>query len=262
MTLQEVLNLIWDQIFVILYLATWIISVYRYRRFFDTPLKFFPMIIMYTFFNEILGYFITYSDQFQFFSDSKYTPNNIVIYNIYQVVFFVYIFDVYRKILKSDQLKKLVFYLIIAWVFGYLVNGILVNPLIYQTTYAHIFGSVLMVLISLMYLREKLNEESSHPLKFNLMFWVTIGLLAFYIPFPLILTFYKIKAVYGIWIFLKPILVTSIILMYGFIIFGLLIGKRRAFRWYSKTTYTSLPSWEAFFVIFAVQPNWNQSTVH
>lgn len=230
MTLQEILNLIWDQIFVVLYLVTWIISVYRYRRFFDTPLKFFPMIIMYTFFTELLGYFIMYNDEFQFFSDSKHTINNFIIYNIYQVVFFVYMFNVYRKILKNKRLKKYIFYFIIISSLGYITNAILINPLINQMTYAHILGSVLMVLISLMYLREKLNEESGHLLKFNLMFWVTIGLFAFYIPFPLILTFYKIKAVYGIWIFLKPILVTSIILMYGFIIFGLLIGKRRAFR--------------------------------
>ena len=153
-----------------------------------------------------------------------------IIYNIYQVVFFVYMFNVYRKILISKRLKKYIFYFIIISSLGYITNAILINPLINQMTYAHILGSVLMVLISLMYLREKLNEESGHLLKFNLMFWVTIGLFAFYIPFPLILTFYKIKAVYGIWIFLKPILVTSIILMYGFIIFGLLIGKRRAFR--------------------------------
>ncbi len=230
MSFQEFLKLLWNQIFMVLYLVTWIISVYRYKRFFDTQLKYFPMLVMYTFFTELLGYFIMYNDDFQFFSDGRYRLNNVIIYNLYQLVFFIFFFQVYRRTLKNNLTKKWVYYLSLLCIATYTTNAILVNPLIKQLTYAHIIGSLMLVLTIFFYLKEKKLETNSPSLKHNLMFWVSIGLLAFYITFPIIMTLYKFKLNVGFLIYLRPALVTSIAVMYGFIIFGLLIGQRKAFR--------------------------------
>lgn len=230
MTFQDFLKLLWDQYFMLLYLITWIISVYRYRRFYDTQLKYFPMLIMYTFLTELLGYFIMYNDAFQFFSDSRYQLNNVIIYNLYQLVFFLFFFDVYRKTLKNRFARKWTFYSIISCIGVYIMNAIFINPLINQMTYAHILGSFMLVLILVFYLKEKKSETSPFSLKNNLLFWVSIGLLTFYIPFPIIIALYKIDVKIGILVYLRPALVTSIALMYGFIIIGLLAGKRKAFR--------------------------------
>jgi hypothetical protein len=97
-------------------------------------------------------------------------------------------------------------------------------------TYAHILGSFMLVLIVIFYLREKKTETNSFSLRHNLLFWVSIGLLAFYIPFPVIITLYKIKVKIGVLVYLRPVLVSSIALMYSLIIIGLLVGKRKAFR--------------------------------
>ncbi|MCB0373917.1 MAG: hypothetical protein KDD31_12970 [Muricauda sp.] len=113
---------------------------------------------------------------------------------------------------------------------AYLVNAFLYNPLHNQMTYAHIIGSLMMLFILAKYFIEKYREENPQPLKFNVMFWISIGLLAFYTTFPAMLIAYKMKVSLQIQAYFRPVLVTSILLMYGFIIFGLLVGKRKAFR--------------------------------
>ena len=188
------------------------------------------MLIIYTFFTEVLGYFIKFSDQFQFFSDDRYTWHNVVIFNAYQLVFFLFFFEVYRKLLHNTKIKRWVLYLSIVCVIAYLVNAFLYNPLHNQMTYAHIIGSLMMLFILAKYFIEKYREENPQPLKFNVMFWISIGLLAFYTTFPAMLIAYKMKVSLQIQAYFRPVLVTSILLMYGFIIFGLLVGKRKAFR--------------------------------
>lgn len=188
------------------------------------------MLVMYTFVTEVLGYFIIYNEDFQFFSDSRYQVNNVIIYNIYQVVFFTYFFEVYRKILQNRFSKKITFYFVITCVTVYVINGAFINPLVNQMSYAHFVGSMMMVYIVILYLKEKRIEARPMFLKHNLMFWVSVGLLAFYIPFPIILMLYKVTTKIQILVLLKPALISAIILMYASILVGLLIGKRKAFR--------------------------------
>ncbi len=228
--LQELFKYLTEHFYVPLYLITWIIAVVRYRMYFDTPLKYFPMIIIYTFFTELLGVLIKYNNNFQFFSDGRYTWHNVIIYSVYQVVFFIFFFEVYRKVTNRQFLKKQIRYLSIFCIIAYIINAIVINPLHHQMTYAHIIGSLAMVYIIVRYYREKHLEELTQPLKFNLLFWISSGLLIFYTLFPIILTLYLLKFDIGIQIYLRPLLLTSIVLMYGLIILGLLIGKRKAFR--------------------------------
>lgn len=84
---EELFKYLTEHFYVPLYLITWVISIFRYRRYFDTPLKYLPMIIIYTFFTELLGVLIKYNNNFQFFSDGRYAWHNVIIYNVYQIVF-------------------------------------------------------------------------------------------------------------------------------------------------------------------------------
>ncbi|RIV31455.1 hypothetical protein D2V08_13455 [Flagellimonas lutimaris] len=226
---DNLIRFLTDHFYIPLYLITWIISVIRYKRFYDTPLKYLPMLIIYTFFTEVLGYFIKYYNEFVFFSDGRYAWHNVIIYNIYQIVFFIFFFEVYRKVLQRQSLKKQIRYLSFVCVLSYIINAIVYNPLHQQMTYAHIIGSVMMVYILIIYFREKYLEDTPYPLKFNLMFWLGSGLMIFYTFFPIISIIYLLKLNIGIQIYFRPILLTSIALMYGLIIIGLVIGKRKAF---------------------------------
>ena len=131
---------------------------------------------------------------------------------------------------QSQSLKKQIRYLSIVCVSAYVINAVVYNPLHRQMTYGHIIGSVMMIYILIIYFREKYVEETPYPLKFNLMFWLSSGLTIFYTFFPIISIIYLLKLNIGIQIYFRPILLTSIALMYGLIIIGLIIGKRKAFR--------------------------------
>lgn len=188
------------------------------------------MLIIYTFFTELLGYFIKFSSEFQFFSDERFARQNVIIYNVYQVVFFLFFFEVYRKTTKNLLLKKWISYGSVLSVFIYLVNAVLYNPLHNQLTHAHIIVSLMFIVVLVMYFQEKRGEESPYPQKHNLLFWVSAGLLAFYTLFPVILVLFKLKLSITAHVYLRPALLSSIVLMYGCLIIGLLVGKRKAFR--------------------------------
>lgn len=188
------------------------------------------MLIIYTFFTELLGYFIKFSSEFQFFSDERFARQNVIIYNVYQLVFFLFFFEVYRKITKNPVLKKWLFYGNVLCVLIYLVNAIVYDPLHHQLTYAHIIVSLMFIGVLIMYFKEKHAEESPYSQKYNLLFWVSVGLLVFYTLFPVILTMFRLKLSISVHIYLRPLLLGSIVFMYTCFIIGLLIGKRKAFR--------------------------------
>jgi len=227
---EDLIRIIRDHFYIPLYFITWLISVFRYRRFFDTPLKYLPMLIIYTFFTELLGYFIKFSDEYQFFSDARYNWHNVVIFNIYQMVFFLFFFQVYRRNTKLPWVKDWISRASIACVLLYVTNALMENPLHQQMTFAHIVVSFILIGILVLYLREKHLEKNPMSLRFNLLFWVTMGLLIFYSIFPFILMAYNLEFNIRIYVYLRPILICIIVLMYSCLIIGLLVGKRKAFR--------------------------------
>jgi len=227
---EDIIRIFRDHFYIPIYFLTWLISLIRYKRFYDTPLKYLPMLIIYTFFTELLGYFIKYSNEFLFFSDSRYTWHNVIIFNIYQVVFFIFFFEVYRRLTKKQAIKKQIRYLSIFCISAYVINALVYNPLHNQMTHAHIVGSLMMIYIVILYFKEKHHEGLAQPLKFNLMFWISSGLMIFYTLFPIVSIIYLLNFDIGIQIYFRPLLLTAIVLMYTLIIIGLIVGKRKAFR--------------------------------
>ena len=211
-------------------LLPWIVSVLTYRKYFDTALKYFPMFIAYTFFTEVLGYFIKFHEEFQFFSDDRYSWRNVIIYNIYQAATFFFFFWVYRKVIKSKIYKKWIKYGMIITMISYVSSLFFQNPFYVSLYYAYIIGSWVFLMCIILYFKEKRMEKNPYSQKFNLLYWVSIGSFAFYLLAPYILLAGYIQ--YEIWVMykFKPILITLIILMYTCFVIGLLISKRKAFR--------------------------------
>ena len=186
------------------------------------------MLIIYTFFTELLGYFIKYNDQFLFFSDYRYTWHNVIIYNVYQLIFFLFFYRVYRKNFKKKLHGNWAKYGSYLCILSYLVNSIFSNPLHHRLIYAHIVGSFILIFILVLYYLEKKSEESMYPQSQNLLFWVSIGLFVFYLVFPVISILGNVSI--DLQFYSRRILLSSIGIMYGCFIIGLLVGKRKAFR--------------------------------
>ena len=106
--MEELFKFLSEQYIIPFYLIVWLVAMSRYHTYFDTPMKYYPMYLMYTFLTELLGYFIKFHDEFQVVSDSNYDWYNVIIYNIYS-----YSFDINRTTIFSCIIE--IFYDICIW---------------------------------------------------------------------------------------------------------------------------------------------------
>lgn len=104
--MEELFKFLSEQYIIPFYLIVWLVAMSRYHTYFDTPMKYYPMYLMYTFLTELLGYFIKFHDEFQVVSDSNYDWYNVIIYNIYSVISFAFFYYLYWRLVKTDKYKK------------------------------------------------------------------------------------------------------------------------------------------------------------
>ena len=224
---QEYIEFGSKHFYIIVYFATLIIALLNYRKFFDTELKYFPALIAYTFFNELLGYFIRYSEQFAFFEDITFA--NDLIYNIYDVIYYMFFLWVFWNLEILNEQKKKIRLSAVLIILFYLINALVHNPLIMGLYYANSFSSIILVFIVLTYLKIQAKDLDWKIKKYNLMFWVSIGLLVFHTILPIIYLLLIYDSDLWLEFNFQLILRISIAVMYLLFNIGFLIGRRRAF---------------------------------
>lgn len=212
------------------YAVTLFISLATYRKYYDTELKYFPIIIAYTFFNEILGFLVRNYADISFFKNLKYSNVNEIIYNIYAVVFFAFFYHVYWRLIKNTTCKNWVVVGSAITLFAYVISAIFQNPIETNLFYAIAIGSWTLVFCVILYYYDKLLQHQNLLQTHNLMFWVSLSLLIFYSIFPLLFiigyTDYETWVAYD----LRSLLRALIVVMYSIFIIGFLKGRRLAFR--------------------------------
>lgn len=219
-----------EQYILPLYLIVWIVSVARYRSYFDTPLKYYPIYLMYTFLTEVLGYLIAHHEDFQFFSEEEYNWHNVIIFNIYSVISSQFFYYIYWKVLKIEKHRNWVKYGAVISLLGFVVSLFFQDPFHMNLYFADLLASTILVFAIVLYFKEKGNETSSYPWKHNLMFWMSLGMLVFYAIFPfLFLIAYEIPKIWTEYR-LRDVLKVLIVIMYGSFMIGVIFGKRKAFR--------------------------------
>lgn len=224
---QELFNFLSEHYNIPAYLVGLIISVLCYRRYFDTELKYFPLLIAYTFFNELLGYFIRYTDGFSFFSEDKYLNANDIIYNVYSLIFFGFFYYLYWRL--SKEYKHWILYCSLFALASFVVSSFFQNPFLQSLFYANCIGSWILLLFIILYLKELRPNLEWALQKHNLMFWVSLGLGVFYLFFPIIYLIGFLN--YELWqtLHLRMVLRILIVVMYGLFIIGFIRGQRRFF---------------------------------
>lgn len=227
--MNEVVAFLRAYYFILIYGLTLIISMFYYRKYFDTVLKYFPMVIAYTFFNELLGVLIRDFEQFQLVSEKQYAARNALIYNIYNLIFFPYFFYVYYYKIISKQKKRIIKVGIVLFAITSLVNTFLNDFNNHPQLYSYLAGVLVLILSIILYLLDLKKHDISIPKKYNLLVWVSYGLLFFniyYFPVKLIrninFDFYST--------YLNRSHLFMIVLMYVLFCIGFIKSKRRAFR--------------------------------
>lgn len=217
-----------ENYFMPLYVVTLAISVYRYRWYYDGILKYFPIILGYTLLSEILGYLVHEFDHFQIVGSEQYHYANNLIFNIYDIVFFLYFYYIFWKVIQKASYKSSVKIGAIIYLVSIVINTFLENALIFPQVYASTIGSVILVMCIVLYFKEIKSQE----LEINsLLVWVSVGLLIFNLLFPpiMIMGHFEYEAYKKL--HLRQLHYLLIVAMYSSICIGLItLGRTKSVR--------------------------------
>ncbi|MBQ4818756.1 hypothetical protein [Aquimarina sp. MMG016] len=161
-----------------------IIGVIYFYKYKNTALKYFLLLLWYVTINDIIGMYLR----------EKVTHYNAIIYNIYYVVNFTYLLLLYRAYLSNKKSKVVVLTFTLIYLFSFIVNGFFENYLIEFQRFPYIIAALFLIITVILYFSEVLNSEKVLHAKKNLLFWISVGLLLYYvgnIPFRIIRNYYQ-----------------------------------------------------------------------
>ncbi len=216
---QTILEFLKNNYYFLLYFAVLAIALLRYRRYFDSVLKYFPILIGYTILTEALGFLIANFEEFQINYSEEYPYSNNAIYNIYDLVFFFYFYSIFYKAIKARKLKSPIKYGAIIYAIATVLNPFFENWIVFPQTYASAVGSAVLIMSILLYfIDSKYRMEKNN----NLLVWIGIGLLIFNLFFPLIMLTALYNAEFYREFHLRQVHHVLIVAMYGCFITGFL----------------------------------------
>lgn len=166
------------------YVVALVLSIWKYPLYFNTVLKYIPILIGYALLSETLGFFIRNFDTFQIVSVEEYSYANNLVFNIYDIIFFLYFHYVYWKILKIKKHRTLILYGAFLYLGSCIINPFFQDFTIFAQIYASTTGSYLLVIYILLYFFE--HRKGLHR-KSDLLLWLSLGLLIFNLFFPFIM---------------------------------------------------------------------------
>lgn len=167
------------------YVITLIISLKAYGKYFDSVIKYLPIIITYTFLNELLGYYLLHNPNFYIFKDFKGLTTNHIIYNLFDLIFFPYFYYIFWSLISNIRYKKYIAIGSMVVVVGYLINAYFQNPMNYGLYYAYTLASYFLIFCIVLYFIDKKQTNKKIIQPYNLVFWLSLGLSILYIFSPI-----------------------------------------------------------------------------
>tara|TARA_R110000868_G_scaffold47637_2_gene155858 strand:- start:223 stop:921 length:699 start_codon:yes stop_codon:yes gene_type:complete len=215
-----------------LYALTFLLALYRYRKYFDTPFKYFPILLLYTLLTEYLGGLIRKGeiDNPFFIPTEAYLKNNTLIYNIYTIIFFSYFYYVFWKHLKNKDYKKWVLFTAIGFSITCLINLIFQRFDMDSQMIAYLYGAISLLAFICLYLEENLSNFKHTTISKKLLLWISLGLLLFFIGYIPIKITYKFMDYddMDFYYTLRRIHLSLIFIMYTFFSYGFIQMKGKS----------------------------------
>tara|TARA_R110002020_G_scaffold91560_3_gene222436 strand:+ start:43224 stop:43925 length:702 start_codon:yes stop_codon:yes gene_type:complete len=208
-----------------MYGITLALALWRYPYYFDTPLRFYPILLFYTFLNEILGAAVKNSKEFILVTHEFYRSYNWVIYNVYTVVFYLYFFFIFWKLGSSVHYKKWIVFSASIFMATVITNPFLQHILVPQV-YTYSVGGILLIICILLYLINTKLKAITLSEKFVL--WLCAGVLLFYtgyIPIKILRYYYTMEDIHEPSI-IRRIHLLLILGMYSLISIGFIRMRR------------------------------------
>ncbi len=148
---------------------------------YDRYVKFFRYIMIYIVCTETLGYVVYEYIGF---------PNNFI-YNIYSLVIYILYIQLTNMLVKSVLLKKVLNYFSIILILFFLADNLWNRNFFTELQMnTYFLGAVFLIISVAGYLYEIINTDKIVIFYKLRSFWVSMGLLLFYVPFiPVIVCF-------------------------------------------------------------------------
>jgi len=201
---------------VLIEVITVIIGFFYIKKIKNTVYVEFIYLLMYVAINEIIAFILVVNFNF---------PNDFL-YNIYDIITVLFYLYFYRAIIKNKKTKKLINYFSLLFIVSYVLEYFFLkfNLLTDNASYSPHFGSVLIIIVLILFLFEIINNEK---IVFNLyksiIFWISIGLLLFYVgSIPIFIS----KEIMSYNITYQYILFGLNLIMYGCFILGFILSKK------------------------------------
>ncbi|WP_044399533.1 hypothetical protein [Lacinutrix sp. Hel_I_90] len=153
-------------------LITAVLGSIYYSKYRHTFLKYFLLILWYTTINGFLC---------RYLHENYILRNNSLLYNLYHLVNFTFLLILFKKYIKSSAYKKWISIFIILYVFSFFFNLIWQNYLTEIQTVPFILGAVFVIISITFYFLEILNTTKVLYVSKNLLFWISIGLLLYFV---------------------------------------------------------------------------------
>ena len=223
---REVLQIIQENAFMLIYGLVLVLSLIKYKYYYDTRLKAFPILIAYILLTEIFGGLIRNIDEIQIVFEADYQNHNHLIYNILDIIFFLYFFYIYHGSTTNLKLKKHTKWAAILFCIAAVINPFFENFTIRPQLIVILTGSLALLFFATMYLKETSKIRIAFSNYHKLLQWVSIGILGFYPFYPFIIGIGQVNEELYNKMYLHKLLLVLITVMYGSFIIGLFrLGK-------------------------------------
>lgn len=210
--------------FLPVYLFAVLVALWRYPRYFDTQMRYFPVLLMYTLATEILGVLTIEYNEISLFVNDLFRNYNWLIYNIYLILFTLYFMHVYYQVIHKTSHRRMILLAAGSFLFVCALNLLFQSFRYEMQLAAYLAGSVVLVLASVLYLIHRRARSGRWFSDRDLLSWVSLGLAVFYsgfIPVTLIRNYNSLYQIADPAV-VRIVLQGLIIAMYGCIIVGFL----------------------------------------
>lgn len=203
-----------------LYVIVFVIAIYKFPLYKNTSLKLIPVILFFTLITEFIGGYIK--------AESKDVFSNIVLFNIYYLLYFSFLFYVFRRVIEEKKFKKYIEISFAVFLVIYLSDLLLTDIFTQSFLRSYIAGAGVLIFCIILYYISILQSSLVLIVKNDLLFWISVGLFLFYvgyIPIKIIKSWY-----YQYDSFFELLLIIQfslIIIMYLFFLIGFLWMKKR-----------------------------------
>lgn len=209
-----------------IYAITLMVALWRYPKYYDTPLRFLPILYLYTFLNEVLGYLIKSNEDLAL-TFTNLTDNS-AIYNLYTIISYLYYYYIFWSFSKNTDFRRNIVYGALVFLTSCVINIFLQHFVSDSQTLSYLVGGCILLYCTISFLRSFRAVPQNFALKQNLLFWISLGLTIFYMGYlPIkLLRFYNSIHDLSEDPVIRTIHLSLILMMYLLFIIGFLKMRR------------------------------------